>query len=71
MPNEDRKTLNELQATLARIANGQKVFFNLAKFRQWGLITETNTWGTDSSGNKVGTKYGLTEKAEQFLSIVV
>ena len=73
MKDTDKKTIGKLQATLAKIATGKKVFFNLADYRKLGLITERNIWGRDSTGRKVvvGTKYGLTEKGERILKVVI
>ena len=73
MTEQDKTAIRKLQATLAMIANGEKVFFNLTNFREMDLITERNVWGKDCAGNKViiDTKYGLSEKGNMVLNTIV
>ncbi len=70
---EEIKSIRKLQATLVKIDQNEKVFFNLVKFREMELITERNIWKKDSSGNKVivGTKYGLSEKGKRILEAMI
>lgn len=60
---ENKDTILKLQATLAKIANKQPVFFNITLYKKWGLVREH---GVDIHNN---VNYVLTEKAKQILNV--
>lgn len=40
MTNQERKSLYEVQAILSAIDAGRRVFFNITKYQEWGLVRE-------------------------------
>ena len=70
---EEKEDARKLQATLTRIACGDKFFFNITQFKNAGLIYGRDHYGTNSAGNRerMYTTWHLTEKAKQFLNVVI
>ena len=58
------KNLREVQAVLTRIAEGEKVFFNITQYKNSGLV-----YSTGSFESKGGTKWHLTSKGKLMMSI--
>ena len=73
MISETKKIIRKLQANLIRINNKERFFFNISQYKNLGLIKERNVYGIDSTGNKVRikTNYLLTEKAKQYINVIV
>ncbi len=62
---EDKSALRRTQATLAAIANGQRVFFNIAQMRDKLKLVKEN--GKDRGL----TRYCLTEKGKMVLNFQI
>ena len=73
MRKKDKVKMREIIAVLQRIDNGEKVFFNIAQYERFGLITARKKWGINAVGNKVemGYTFHLTDKARRFLSVII
>ena len=73
MTQEDKIKMREIITTLQRIDNGEKVFFNIAQYKKFGLITTNKKYGINAVGNKVerGHTFHLTDKARRFLSVII
>ena len=73
MTEADKVKIREIIATLQRIDNGEKVFFNISQYERLGLITIRKKWEINNVGNKVqrGQTYHLTDKARKYLNVIV
>ena len=60
--------MQKIMRILTALDQGKNVFFNITFFKNQGLVTEINKFGT-SNGEKViiGHTYKLTEKARMLL----
>lgn len=73
MNEETKKTIREIQSKLIKIEAGLPVFFNIVQFQKLGLVYSTNNHGKDSVGNEIVVKtvWHLTEKAKQYIKVVI
>ena len=73
MKQEDKVKMREIIATLQRIDNGEKFFFNIVQYERFGLITTRKKYGINAVGNKVerGHTFHLTDKGRGFLSVII
>jgi hypothetical protein len=73
MSEEEKSQIRKLQATLQRIDNGERFFFNITQFRNMGLVTSKDVHYTDARGNDAikRTEWFLTPKAKEYLKILV
>lgn len=73
MKQEDKVKMREIIATLQRIDNGEKFFFNIVQYERFGLITTRKKYGINAVGNKVerGHTFHLTDRARGFLSVII
>lgn len=62
MTNQERKSLYEVQAILSAIDAGRRVFFNITKYQEWGLVREH---GRTIDNN---TRWVLTQKGRQIMN---
>jgi hypothetical protein len=62
---EQKQAIIKMQATLAKIANKQPVFFNIAQYTLMGLVKEHGT-RNDGTSNWI-----LTAKANAILNVVI
>jgi hypothetical protein len=69
----DKEIIRKLQATLIKIDSGVSVFFNIVQYQNLGLVYSTDKWGKDAVGNDVviGTRWHLTDKAKQYIKVVI
>jgi hypothetical protein len=69
----DTEVIRKLQATLIKIDSNIPVFFNIVQYQNLGLVYATDKWGKDAVGNDIviGTRWHLTDKAKQYIKVVV
>lgn len=65
--------MRKIQTVLQNIANGQKPFFNIQQYVNFGVVEWVNTYRVDNAGRKVvdGAAYRLTKKGRNFLNVLV
>ena len=73
MTKAEKAYIRKIVATLTRIDNGEKVFFNISQYERLGLIKRNNKFGLSNVGNKVqrGYTYHLTDKARKYLNVII
>ena len=73
MTQEEKIKIREIIATLQRIDNGEKFFFNVAQYEKLGLITARKKYGINAVGNKVeiGHTFHLTDKSRRYLNVII
>jgi len=73
MDAETKATIRKLQATLTLIHTKQPVSFDIISFTNKGLIKSRDHYKNNAYGQRVRVKttYSLTDKARQFLNVVI
>ena len=73
MDAKTKATIRKLQATLILIDTNQPVAFDITFFMNKGLIKSRDHYKNNAYGQKVRVKttYSLTDKAKQYINIII
>lgn len=69
MVSKELQETARLQATLTAIGKGLPVYFNVAQFKKYGLITTKRVRGRDGKYDDSKLKFILTPKAHKYLAV--